>query len=161
MSEIEQVEGRLDTRGRRFGLVASRFNARIVDRLLDGALDCLRRHGAADRDLAVVRVPGAWEVPPALDALAETGRFGGLVALAAVIRGETPHFDYVCNECCRGVSQVGRRHRVAVGFGILTTDTSDQAVERAGGKLGNKGWEAASAALEMADLLERIRGEGE
>ena len=161
MSEIEQFEGRLDARGRRFGLVAARFNARVVDPLLAGAIDCLLRHGAEERDLTVVRVPGAWEIPPALDALAATGRYQALVALGAVIRGETPHFDYVCSECCRGVSQVGRRHGVAVGFGVLTTDNSDQAVERAGGKLGNKGWEAAAAALEMADLLARIREDEE
>lgn len=158
MSEIEQYEGRLDAAGKRFGIVAARFNARVVDPLLSGAVDCLRRHGADPSHIAVARVPGAWEVPAALEAMASSGRYEALVALAVVIRGETPHFDYVCNACCRGVSQVERRHGLPIGFGVLTTDTSDQAVERAGGKAGNKGWEAAHAALEMADLLPRLRG---
>lgn len=156
MGDIEHLEGRLDASGRRFGVVAARFNSRIVDLLLDGAVDCLRRHGVAADDISVLRVPGAWEVPLALDALAATGRYDALVALGVVIRGETPHFDYVCAECSRGVADVSLRRRLPIGFGVLTTDTSSQAVERAGGKAGNKGFEAAQAALEMADLLVRV-----
>lgn len=156
-SESSTLEGRLDASDQRFALVASRFNGRIVDLLLDGARDCLRRHGARHEDLLVARVPGAWEIPLALEELARTGEHHALVALGVVIRGETPHFDYVCSEASRGCQDVSLRHRIPVGFGLLTTDTSEQAVERAGGKAGNKGWEAAQAALEMADLSRRLR----
>ncbi|HEX2252802.1 MAG TPA: 6,7-dimethyl-8-ribityllumazine synthase [Thermoanaerobaculia bacterium] len=157
MNEIRDTSGALDGTGMRFALVAARFNSRIVDRLVDGAVDCLLRHGVAAGDLEVVRVPGAWELPLALQALAAGGRFQGLVALGAVIRGETPHFDYVAAEASRGIARAGTEHRVPVGFGLLTTDTSAQAEERAGGKAGNKGWDAALAALEMASLLARLR----
>lgn len=156
MGDIEHFEGRLDASGGRFGVVAARFNARVVDLLLAGALDCLRRHGAEDSSIHVARVPGAWELPLALDAMAKSGRYDALVALGVVIRGETPHFDYVCAECSRGIAEVSTRHSLPVGFGVLTTDTPAQAVERAGGKAGNKGFEAAQAALEMADLLVRL-----
>ncbi|HEY0783821.1 MAG TPA: 6,7-dimethyl-8-ribityllumazine synthase, partial [Thermoanaerobaculia bacterium] len=105
----------------------------------------------------VVTVPGAWEIPPALDEVAHAGRVDGLFALGAVIRGDTPHFDFICGECSRGVARIAERHRLPVGFGVLTCDTSEQALERAGGKAGNKGWEAALAALEMADLFARLR----
>ena len=149
--------GRLTAEGRRFGIVAARFNSRVVDRLVDGAVDCLDRHGAAAEAVELVRVPGAWEVPLALEELAATGRYDALVALAVVIRGETPHFDYVAGECARGVGRVGLEHHIPIGFGVLTCDESRQAEERAGGKAGNKGWDAALAALEMADLLARIR----
>ena len=156
-------DGRIDTtgdisgRGRRFGLVASRFNGRVVDLLLAGAVDCLGRHGVAEADLTVVRVPGAWEIPLALQELAAAGGFDALVALGVVIRGETPHFEYVSGEASRGIARVSAEHRLPVGFGLLTCDTSAQAEERAGGKAGNKGWEAALAALEMADLVSRLR----
>lgn len=156
MADVEHLEGRLDASGRRFAVVASRFNARIVDLLVAGAVDCLRRHGARTPDITVVHVPGAWELPLALDKLAATQTYHGLIALSVVIRGETPHFDYVAGECASGVARVSERHGVAVGFGVLTTDTSSQAEERAGGKVGNKGWDAALAALEMADLLAQI-----
>jgi len=158
MSETREIQGAFDGAGRRFAIVASRFNARLVDLLVGGAVDCLRRHGVAAADVAVVRVPGAFEVPLALEELAAEGGWDGLVALGVVVRGETPHFDYVCNEASRGVARVADRHRVPVGFGILTCDTSEQAAERAGGKAGNKGWDAALAALEMADLLAVLRG---
>jgi 6,7-dimethyl-8-ribityllumazine synthase len=162
MNDIEEISGAFQGAGRRFGIVASRFNGRIVDLLVAGAVDCLRRHGVAVADLQVVRVPGAWEIPAALEELASTQgpdrKPDGLVALGVVIRGETPHFDYVCSQCSRGVAAVGERHRLPVGFGVLTCDTSQQAEERAGGKAGNKGWEAALAALEMADLFARLRG---
>ena len=160
MSEIRNIEGRLDGSGRRFAVVASRFNQRVVEGLVAGALDCLRRHGVAAEDLTVVRVPGAWEIPLALEELAQTGQWHGLVALGAVIRGETPHFDYICTECSRGIAAVGERHRLPVGFGLLTCETTAQAEARSGGKAGNKGWEAAEAALEMASLQAELRRQG-
>jgi len=158
MGEIRRIEAPLQARGKRFAIVAARFNSRIVDLLVGGAVDCLIRHGAATEDVELVRVPGAWELPLALEELARTERFAALVALAVVIRGETPHFDYVCGECVRGVGRVGAQYRIPVGFGVLTCDDSGQAEERAGGKAGNKGWEAALAAIEMADLIAQLRG---
>ncbi|MES1245838.1 MAG: 6,7-dimethyl-8-ribityllumazine synthase [Acidobacteriota bacterium] len=162
MSEIREVEGALNGAGRRFGIVASRFNSRVVELLVGGAVDCLRRHGVDPGDILVVRVPGAWEIPQAAEELAEPGegkpKLDGLIALGVVIRGETPHFDYICSQCTRGLGAVSKKHRIPVGFGVLTCDTSQQAEERAGGKAGNKGWEAALAAIEMADLFARLRG---
>ena len=157
MSQIRETAGNLTGAGRRFGVVASRFNGRLVELLVGGALDCLRRHGVEPGDIHLVRVPGAWEIPAALEELAAAGSADALVALGVVIRGETPHFDYICAECARGIANVTERHRVPVGFGVLTCDTTAQAEERAGGKAGNKGWEAAIAALEMADLFARLR----
>lgn len=162
---MQRIEGRLDGHGRRFAIVAARFNQRIVDLLVDGAVDCLERHGVAPGDIRVVRVPGAWEIPLALAELADPAAspaWDGLIALAAVIRGETPHFDYICAHCANGIARVEEEHRIPVGFGVLTCDDPGQAEERAGGKAGNKGWEAAQAVLEMADVVRRIRaGEGE
>jgi 6,7-dimethyl-8-ribityllumazine synthase len=157
MSHIRETTGMLNGAGRRFGVVASRFNGRLVEPLVAGALDCLRRHGVEPADVHLVRVPGAWEIPAALAELAAAGSVDALVALGVVIRGETPHFDYICAECARGIAAVTERHRVPVGFGVLTCDTTAQAEERAGGKAGNKGWDAALAALEMADLVSRLR----
>ncbi len=160
MNEIREVQGSLDGAGKRFAIVASRFNSRVVDILVSGAVDCLRRHGVKADDILVVSVPGAWEIPQAAEELAEMPegkRFDGLVALGVVIRGETPHFDYICSQCSRGLGAVSKKHRIPVGFGVLTCDTSQQAEERAGGKAGNKGWEAAISALEMADLFARLR----
>ncbi|HBL28238.1 MAG TPA: 6,7-dimethyl-8-ribityllumazine synthase, partial [Acidobacteria bacterium] len=143
--------------GRRFAVVAARFNARIGDQLVAGALECLTRHGVDPASILVVRVPGAWEIPQAAEEIAAAGQVDGLVALGVVIRGETPHFDYICSACTQGLARLAERHRLPVGLGVLTCDTSDQAAERAGGKAGNKGWEAAQAALEMADLFSRLR----
>ncbi len=157
MSEIRETSGALHGAGRRFAVVAARFNGRLVERLVEGAVDCLLRHGVAPGDVEIVRVPGAWEIPAALAELAARGDCAGLVAVGAVVRGETPHFDYISAECCRGVARVAAEHRLPVGFGVLTCDTAAQAEERAGGKLGNKGWDAALAALEMADLLSHLR----
>jgi 6,7-dimethyl-8-ribityllumazine synthase len=158
---IEETVGTLTGARRKFGIVAARFNSRIVDPLVAGAVDCLLRHGVVAADVRLVRVPGAWEIPGALEELAmagkEQGTLHGLIALGVVIRGETPHFDFICTECSRGVAAVTERHRIPVGFGVLTCDNSTQAQERAGGKAGNKGWEAALAALEMADLFARLR----
>jgi 6,7-dimethyl-8-ribityllumazine synthase len=150
-------EGRADGRGRRVGIVASRFHAEIVDRLVEGALSCLREHGVAADDLSVHEVPGAWEIPLALEHLATSDRFDALVALGVVLRGETPHFEYVCRGCADGVQRVSLAHRLPVGFGVLTCDTRDQADARAGGEAGNKGWEAALAALEMIGVLTAAR----
>ncbi|HVS02348.1 MAG TPA: 6,7-dimethyl-8-ribityllumazine synthase [Thermoanaerobaculia bacterium] len=161
MGGIRVIEGALRADGRRWGVVASRFNASLVAALVDGAVDCLLRHGAASEDLRLVRVPGAWEIPAALDAMAAGGGCDGLVALGVVIRGETPHFDFICGQASRGIAEVSARHRIAVGFGLLTCDTAEQAAARAGGKAGNKGWDAALAAIEMADLLSRLGSGGD
>jgi 6,7-dimethyl-8-ribityllumazine synthase len=157
MSDIRETEGGLNGAGKRFGIVASRFNSRIVEPLVAGAVDCLRRHGVEPAGIHLVRVPGAWEIPQAAEELAASGQVDALIAIGVVIRGETPHFDYICSACSRGLASLSKRHRLPVGFGVLTCDTSEQAQERAGGKAGNKGWEAALAALEMADLFARLR----
>jgi 6,7-dimethyl-8-ribityllumazine synthase len=158
MNGIEETRGDLAGAGRRFGIVAARFNDRVGNALVAGAVDCLRRHGVAPADVHLVTVPGAWEVPQAVSALAARGKFDALIALGVVIRGETPHFDYLSRECTAGIARAGERHGLPVAYGVLTCDTSQQAEERAGGKAGNKGWEAALAALEMADLFARLRG---
>jgi 6,7-dimethyl-8-ribityllumazine synthase len=155
---IEHI-GQLRGDGRRFGVVVARFNDFITRPLLAGAHDCLVRHGAAEADIEVAWVPGAWEIPAALDLLARSGRFDALIALGCVIRGATPHFDYVAGHAATGTAAVGREHRLPVSFGVLTTDTIEQAIERAGTKAGNKGWDAAMVALEMADLFARVGGE--
>jgi 6,7-dimethyl-8-ribityllumazine synthase len=157
MDQIRDITGSLNGAGRRFAVVASRFNSRIGDQLVAGALECLRRHGVEPGDIQLVRVPGAWEIPQAAEEIATAGKVDALVAVGVVIRGETPHFDYICSACSQGLARVAERHRLPVGFGVLTCDTSEQAQERAGGKAGNKGWDAALAALEMADLLSRLR----
>lgn len=152
------IEGNLSAKGRRFGLVASRTNDLVVSRLLGGALDALRRHGAAEDDIVVVRTPGAWEIPLALRDLARVGRFDALVALGAVLRGGTPHFDYVAGEVAKGVFQVSLEVDLPIALGVLTCDTLEQALERSGAKGGNKGYEAAVAAIESADLRARLKG---
>lgn len=150
------MEGDLIVRDARFTIVASRFNEFIVNSLLEGSLRCLRQHGASDADIEVVRVPGAFEMPVAVGKIAAARRADGIIALGCVIRGGTPHFDYVAGECVRGVSAVAREHGIPVGFGILTVDTIEQAIERAGTKAGNKGEEATLAVIEMVNLLRRI-----
>lgn len=152
--------GMLRGEGRRFGIVVGRFNELVTRQLLAGARDCLLRHGASDDDIEAVWVPGAFEIPAALRRLERTGRFDALIALGAVIRGGTPHFDYVAGQAAAGVSAVGAGADVPVVFGVLTTDTIEQAIERSGTKAGNKGWDAAMTALEMADLFARLDGEG-
>jgi 6,7-dimethyl-8-ribityllumazine synthase len=142
--------------GRRFAVVASRFNEAITTKLLSGAMDALKRHGAAPDDIDVVWVPGAWELPMAARRLLATDRYDALVAVGAVVRGETPHFDYVAGEAARGLALASAEYDRPIGFGVLTCDTMQQAEARAGGDHGNKGWDAALAALEMADLLGRL-----
>ncbi len=153
------IEGSLVAEGKRFALVASRFNDFITDRLVGGALDALIRSGAADEAISIVKVPGAFEIPLLAKKLAEKGGFDAIICLGAVIRGSTPHFDYVCAEASKGIAAVTMETGVPVIFGILTTDTIEQAIERAGTKAGNKGWSAAMSAIEMANLMARINGE--
>lgn len=146
------IEGQLNASGLRFGVVVSRFNSAVAERLLEGALDCLLRHGARQEDVTIVKVPGAWELPMAAARLAKSGQLDAVIALGALIRGETPHFDVIAAECAKGLAQVGLERQLPVAFGVLTCDTMDQALDRAGGKVGNKGWDAALAAIEMAQL---------
>lgn len=158
MDKIRIVEGRLNARDMRVGIVAARFNEFVVDQLLKGALDALKRHGANPRDVTVVRVPGAWEMPLVAKRMAGSRRFDGILALGAVIRGSTPHFDYVAGECSKGLGQAGLAHDVPLAFGVLTTDTIEQAIERAGTKAGNKGADAAVSLIETIDLLRQLEG---
>ena len=153
---IKMIEGDFNARGLRFGIVASRFNDFIVDRLLDAAVSTLLKHGVAAGDIEVVRVPGAFETPLAIKKLAASRRYQALIALGCVIRGATPHFDYVAGEASRGIAQVSLAEEVPVGFGILTVDTIEQAIERAGAKGGNKGADAALAAIQMATVLKQL-----
>ena len=153
---IKSLEGDFNARGLRFGIVASRFNDFIVDRLLAAAVDTLTKHGVTPTDIEVVRVPGAFETPLAIKKLAATRRFNALIAVGCVIRGATPHFDYVAGEVSRGIAQLSLAHDVPVGFGVLTVDTIEQAIERAGTKGGNKGADAALAAIQMATLLKKM-----
>lgn len=153
---IPTIEGALNAEGARFCLLASRWNRFIVDQLERGALDILLRHGARPEDLAIVRVPGAFEMPVAAERIAAQGGFDALIALGAVIRGGTPHFEYVAGECVKGLAQVGLKYGLPVAFGVLTVDTIEQAIERAGTKAGNKGAEAALSAIEMVNLLKGI-----
>lgn len=150
------VEGQLSAAGLRVALIVSRFNSFITERLLEGAQDALVRSGALEADLSVVRVPGAFEMPGVLRRVADTGQYDAVVCLGAVIRGGTPHFDYVANEVVKGIAQVVTEGKVAIGMGILTTDTIEQAVERAGTKAGNKGAEAAMAAVEVANVYKQL-----
>ena len=156
MSEIRSIEGQMDAKGIRIAILAARFNDFIVDRLIAGALDFLRRHGAEDSDLHLIRVPGAFEMPVVCKKLAETGKYDGILALGAVIRGGTPHFDFVAGEATTGLAQVALTTGIPVGFGLLTTDTIEQAIERAGTKAGNKGVEAASALLETVRVMNQL-----
>ncbi|HVR64766.1 MAG TPA: 6,7-dimethyl-8-ribityllumazine synthase [Polyangia bacterium] len=149
-------EGMLSAQGRRFAIVAARFNDFIVDKLIDGALDALRRTGASDGDIELFRCPGAMELPGLVRRVADSGRFDGIICLGAVIRGATPHFDLVVGEATAGVARVGGEARAAVAYGVLACDTIEQAVERAGTKAGNRGFDAAMVAIEMADLYARL-----
>ncbi|MCH8159781.1 MAG: 6,7-dimethyl-8-ribityllumazine synthase [Proteobacteria bacterium] len=156
MDRIKTTEGDLVIRDGRFAIVAARFNDFIVESLIKGAIRCLRQHGAADADVEIFRVPGAYEMQIAIDKVATTRRFDGIVALAVIIRGGTPHFDYVAGECVRGISNASNKHNIPIGNGVLTVDTIEQAIERAGTKAGNKGEEATLAVIEMVNLLRRI-----
>lgn len=150
-------EGKLNGQGLKFGLVVSRFNEAITSKLLEGALDCLRRHSVSEDDIEIYWVPGAFEIPTTLKKLAEQKKFDALIALACVIRGETPHFDYVAAEVTKGVAQVSLKKEIPVAFGVVTADSLEQAINRAGAKSGNKGFQAAMSAIEMANLFKQIK----
>lgn len=155
---MSRVQGSLRGAGRRIAIVVSRFNEVVTDRLLAGAEACLEANGVASADITVYSVPGAWELPLVVDRILRTGDCDAVVALGCVIRGDTPHFDYVAGGATDGLLRAALDHGVPVAFGLLTTEDNDQAMARAGGKAGNKGWEAALTALEMADLYARIGG---
>lgn len=154
--QAKVIEGELLARDLRFALVAARFNDFVVEPLIRGALDALKRHGAAEKQIEIVRVPGAFDMPIVLRKLALSRRYDALIALGAVVRGQTPHFDYVAGECASGLARIALESGVPIAFGVLTTDTMEQAVDRAGGKAGNKGADAAMTAIEMANLLRRL-----
>ncbi len=153
----KMIEGELSAKGLKFGIVVSRFNDFITSRLLGGALDALQRSGAAGDDIVVVRVPGAREVPLVAKLMAESKKYDAVICLGAVIRGSTPHFDYVAAESSKGVAEIGLKTGLPVIYGILTTDTIEQAVERAGTKAGNRGYDAAIAAIEMVSVLKQLK----
>jgi 6,7-dimethyl-8-ribityllumazine synthase len=156
MAHIKTVEGQLDAKGLKVAILASRFNDFIVDKLVGGAVDALTRHGASREDLTIVRIPGAFEMPLVAQKLAKSGKFDGLVCVGAVIRGATPHFDFVAGECAKGLAMVSLEHGIPLGFGVLTTDSLEQAIERSGSKAGNKGVDAAMAMLETARVLAQL-----
>ncbi|QTH44800.1 6,7-dimethyl-8-ribityllumazine synthase [Cohnella sp. LGH] len=151
-------EGHLVSKGLKYAIVVGRFNEFISSKLLGGALDALKRHGAEDSEVEIAWVPGAFEIPLIAQKLAESGKYDAVITLGAVIRGSTPHFDYVCNEVAKGVAAISLKTGVPTIFGVLTTDSIEQAVERAGTKAGNKGWDAATTAIEMANLTRAISG---
>ena len=150
------IEGSLIAEGKKFAMIVSRFNDFITDRLVGGAMDALIRSGARDEDIDIVKVPGAFEIPMLAQKMAARGRYDAIICLGAVIRGATSHYDYVCAEVSKGIASVSLESGVPVIFGVLTTDTIEQAVERAGTKAGNKGWDAAISAVEMANLTEAV-----
>ncbi|MGM0594398.1 MAG: 6,7-dimethyl-8-ribityllumazine synthase [Pseudomonadota bacterium] len=156
MAEIKSYEGGFVLDGSRFAILVGRFNSFVVESLLDGAVDTLRRHGAADEEIEIIRVPGAYEIPLAAKRLAASKKYDAIIALGAVIRGGTPHFDYVAGECSKGLAQVMLEYEMPVAFGVLTVDTIEQAIERAGTKAGNKGVEATLSAIEMVNLLPKL-----
>ncbi|HTR98893.1 MAG TPA: 6,7-dimethyl-8-ribityllumazine synthase [Bacteroidota bacterium] len=153
---MHTIEGKLQARGRSFGIIVSRFNSLVTEQLLAGAIDCLVRHGAEEGDITVVRCPGSFEIPQVARRLAERGRLDAVICLGCVIRGETPHFDYIAAEVAKGVGQISLQTDTPVAFGVLTTETLEQALERAGAKAGNKGWDAALSAIELADLKAQL-----
>jgi len=150
------IEGKLTAQGVKFGMVVSRFNDFINKRLLDGALDALYRHGAEDKNISIIKVPGSFEIPFMAKKLADSGNYDAIICLGAVIRGATPHFEYISAEVTKGIAKVALESGVPISYGILTTDNIEQAIERAGTKSGNKGWDAAIAAIEMVSLLKVV-----
>jgi len=150
------IEGSLSAQGKKFAIIAGRFNDFITNRLSDGATDALIRSGAIESDICLVKVPGAFEIPLVAKKIAESSKYDAIICVGAVIRGATSHYDYVCSELTKGIAHVSLDSGIPVMFGVLTTDTIEQAIERAGSKAGNKGWEAAIAAIEMVDLMAKI-----
>ncbi|MFT7287543.1 MAG: 6,7-dimethyl-8-ribityllumazine synthase [Halieaceae bacterium] len=157
MSDLKIVEGSMTHSTGRYALVVGRWNSFVVEHLLEGALDTLRRHGVSDEQMTVIRVPGAFEIPLACQRAAQAGNFDAIIALGAVIRGGTPHFEHVAGECTKGIAQVSLAADIPISFGVLTVDSIEQAIERSGTKAGNKGVEAALSALEMVSLLSQLR----
>ncbi len=153
---VKVIEGQLISKGKRFAIVASRFNDFITKRLLEGALDAIVRHGGDENQTQVVWLPGAFEIPVAANKLASSGKFDAVICLGTIIRGSTPHFDYIANEASKGIAQIALKTGVPVSFGIITADSLEQAIERAGAKEGNKGADAALSAIEMANVLSMI-----
>lgn len=153
---LKVYEGKLDATGKKFAIVVSRFNEFISTKLLDGAIDCLTRHGAEDKNLCVAWVPGSFEIPGIAAQLAKSKKYDAVICLGAVIRGATPHFDYIAAEVSKGIAQINLATGIPTIFGVLTTDTIEQAIERAGTKVGNKGWDAALSAIEMVQLQSQI-----
>ena len=156
MNQIKTIDGHLNAADLKFAILATRFNDFIVDRLVGGAVDYLIRHGGSEENLTIVRVPGAFEMPLACKKLAASGKYDGVLALGAVIRGGTPHFEYVCAEATKGIAHCMLEHSTPIGFGLLTCDNIEQAIERAGSKAGNKGVEAAAAMLETIRVMEQL-----
>ena len=150
------IEGKLQAQGLKFGIVVSRFNEFITSKLLEGALDALIRHGASENDIEIVRVPGSFEIPVVAKKIAQSKKFNAIICLGTLIRGATPHFDYIASEVSKGIALVSLETEIPVIFGIITSETIEQAIERAGSKSGNKGWDAAMVAIEMARLMEQI-----
>jgi len=153
---MKNIEGNLDAKDIKFAIVVGRFNSLISEKLLEGAIDCIIRHGGDENNITVVRVPGSFEIPLAAKKLAKTEDYDAVICLGAVIRGSTPHFDYVANEVSKGIATVSLETEIPIAFGVLTTDTIEQAVERAGTKMGNKGFDAALSAIEMVNVLRGI-----
>lgn len=153
---MKVVEGKLTAENLKFGIILGRFNSFITERLLEGAIDCILRHNGKEENIEVFKVPGSFEIPLIAKKLAKSGKYDAVICLGAVIRGSTPHFDYVANEVTKGIAQVGLETEVPISYGILTTDTIEQAIERAGTKMGNKGFDAALTAIEMANLIKQI-----
>lgn len=156
MTTVKTIEGTMTHTSGRYALLVGRWNSFVVEHLLEGALDTLRRHGVPDSQLTIVRVPGAFEIPLAAQRLAKSGSYDAIIALGAVIRGGTPHFEHVAGECTKGIAQVSLNHDIPITFGVLTVDSIEQAIERSGTKAGNKGAEAASSALEMVSLFSQL-----
>ncbi|EAQ98590.1 6,7-dimethyl-8-ribityllumazine synthase [Congregibacter litoralis] len=156
MSSLKTIEGTMTHTSGRYALLVGRWNSFVVEHLLEGAVDTLKRHGVASEQITVIRVPGAFEIPLACQRLAKTGSYDAIVALGAVIRGGTPHFEHVAGECTKGIAQVSLNHDIPIAFGVLTVDSIEQAIERSGTKAGNKGVEAALSALEMVSLLSQF-----
>jgi 6,7-dimethyl-8-ribityllumazine synthase len=153
---VQSIEGQLSAEGCSFGIVVSRFNSLVTTQLLSGALDCLTRHGAKDSNITIVRCPGSFEIPQIASQLAHSGNVDAVICLGCIVRGETPHFDYIASEVARGINQVALDAGKPVAFGVLTTETLEQALERAGAKAGNKGWDAAMSAIELIQLHKQL-----
>jgi 6,7-dimethyl-8-ribityllumazine synthase len=156
MTKVKTVDGKLDATGLKVAIVASRFNDFITGKLIEGALDCLVRHGAEETGISIYRVPGSFELPLAAQKIARSGEVDAIVCLGALIRGQTPHFDYIASEVTKGIAQISLESGLPVTFGIITADNLEQAIDRAGAKTGNKGFEAAASAIEMTNLLREI-----